>query len=247
MSEKKIVIKINYGEKGPGDAVPQVNEGAQIYEWNYKRIFTALILLLVLTGLIIYLTADRGRDTEIAQSSMNTVENKVSSESKKSVSLGTDSVVREPQDTGIDNAIAEKIPDIGSDIQSENVQKALSEPKLNKDKRRVRRSRFTSNVKKREPVDKLTPPFFVQTNKNIDVYFFTELRGFNGTTVTHIWKHKGQGLIKKSFEVRGNRWRVYTSYKLNTNVLGQWEILVVDSTGKVFVREEFEVKAGGKK
>ncbi|MEJ2062551.1 MAG: DUF2914 domain-containing protein [Reinekea sp.] len=90
----------------------------------------------------------------------------------------------------------------------------------------VARHQFTSAIEQREPVDELTDA------KNVNpLYFFTDLRNFEGTVVTHRWSYNGNVMAEVNFNVGGPRWRVYSSKKLQPEWDGVWKVEVLDETG----------------
>ncbi len=98
----------------------------------------------------------------------------------------------------------------------------------------VARAQFTSNVVAREPVDAVTR----LANDSHKVFFFTELRGMEGTTVVHRWSYGEQVMAEVPFRVGGNRWRVWSSKTLRADWLGEWTVSVVDTTGTVLAERD---------
>ena len=99
----------------------------------------------------------------------------------------------------------------------------------------VARASFTTAIQDREPADQVGQ----LTNDTGVVYFFTELRGLEGQTVTHRWEHGGEVRAEVSFNVGGNRWRVWSSKNLQPGWLGEWQVSVVDEGGNVMSQESF--------
>jgi len=60
------------------------------------------------------------------------------------------------------------------------------------------------------------------------ISFFTELNDLTGRTVTHQWKYNDKVMFEKSFEVGGERWRVWTSKTLIPSWTGTWTVNVLD-------------------
>lgn len=89
----------------------------------------------------------------------------------------------------------------------------------------VARATFSSAIEDREPVDKLTEA------SNNKIYYFTELRDMAGQQVTHRWEHKGKVMAEVPFEIRGNRWRVYSSKRIEPEWKGEWKASVIGSDG----------------
>ena len=99
----------------------------------------------------------------------------------------------------------------------------------------VSRAMFTRAVVNREPVDNLA-----RSNGDIrHIYFFTELKGFTGETITHQWLHNGKLQSEVHFEVGGPRWRVWSSKTLDPGMYGPWTVRVIDSTGREIYESEF--------
>ena len=103
----------------------------------------------------------------------------------------------------------------------------------------VAAARFTSGIENREPVDAVT---FLENEAN-KIYFFTDLRQMKGETVTHRWEYQGQVMAEIPFEVKGQRWRVWSSKNLQPDWLGEWTVSVVRSNGEVVASENFTYQA----
>ena len=92
----------------------------------------------------------------------------------------------------------------------------------------VSRHQFTSAVIDREPVDALTDAMNVNP-----VFYFTDLRDFEGTTVRHRWLYNGNVMADVMFNVAGARWRVYSSKRFQPEWDGEWRVDVVDESGSI--------------
>ncbi len=93
----------------------------------------------------------------------------------------------------------------------------------------VSRAQFTSAVLDREPTDDLTA-----INPGSEkIFFFTELRNMDGTSITHRWSLNGAVMAEVSFKVRASRWRVYSSKTLLPEWRGEWVVDVLDENGSV--------------
>lgn len=102
-------------------------------------------------------------------------------------------------------------------------------------KQGVTRAVITSAIKDREPVDDLTT---VGSDVS-QVYLFTELRGMQGERITHRWQHDGQVVSEVGFDVKGQRWRVWSNKTLPAGSSGAWKVDVVNSAGEVLTSREF--------
>jgi len=97
----------------------------------------------------------------------------------------------------------------------------------------IARSAFTNGVADREPIDKVGQ----LTNDKEKIYFFTEVKGMAGKTITHRWEHGGDVKAEVSFKVGSDRWRVWSSKNLQPHWVGEWIVSVVDDSGNTLVEE----------
>lgn len=91
----------------------------------------------------------------------------------------------------------------------------------------VKRATFTSGILEREPVDTLD----TLTTDIEKIFFFTELVGMKGETITHRWIFGGETIADVPFLVGGPRWRVYSSKNLIPEWVGTWKVAVLDEQG----------------
>jgi hypothetical protein len=101
----------------------------------------------------------------------------------------------------------------------------------------VIRAMFTIGIDNREPVimvDSISPDSYNS------ISFFTELQGMTGKTVTHQWLFDDKVMFEKSFEIGGERWRVWTSKTLLPDWTGTWTVKVLNEDGSVLERKSFE-------
>jgi hypothetical protein len=91
----------------------------------------------------------------------------------------------------------------------------------------VARAQFTTAIQDREPVDKVSN----LTNDKSQVLFFSEIKDAEGQKITHRWEHNGKLMSETSFDVGGNRWRVFSSKNLDPSWTGEWKVSVTDEAG----------------
>jgi len=84
-------------------------------------------------------------------------------------------------------------------------------------------AQFTTGIEDREPIDQIT---FVG-NSVKKIFFFSDLRGLTGQTVQHRWIYDGKVVARVNFEVRGPRWRVWSSKELLPDWIGDWTVEIV--------------------
>ncbi len=100
----------------------------------------------------------------------------------------------------------------------------------------VARAVFTSGVQDHEPVDSFTK----LSDDHDKVYFFTELHGLAGHTITHRWIYQGKVKADVTFQVKGERWRVWSSKRLEPSWTGTWQVDVLDQDGTVLDSTTFD-------
>lgn len=87
----------------------------------------------------------------------------------------------------------------------------------------IARAVFATNVEDREPTDNLE-----SLEDGLErVYFFTDLRNFEGQTVTHRWYYNGEKDFEMNFDVGGPRWRTWSSKALTEHHTGTWRVDVI--------------------
>jgi len=97
----------------------------------------------------------------------------------------------------------------------------------------IRRAIFTTAIEEREPVDEI----IALTSSTESIFFFTEILGMKGETVIHRWLLGDQQIADVSFDVKGPRWRVYSSKKLGDAWVGALKVQVIDSTGAILAEK----------
>jgi hypothetical protein len=99
----------------------------------------------------------------------------------------------------------------------------------------VKRAIFTTAIKNHEPTNKISK----LRNDKQKIYYFTDLRGMQGQKVKHRWIYKSKVMAEIAFKVKGPRWRVYSSKRLDRGWLGKWTVLAVDRRGRTLSRNSF--------
>jgi len=109
----------------------------------------------------------------------------------------------------------------------------------NKSTETVARAQFTSAIQDREPVDKVTKLL----NDKTSIYYFSEIKDAPNQKVTHRWEHDGKVVHEMSFDIGGERWRVYSNKTLDPNQTGEWKVTVVDANGGTLGTNTFTYEA----
>ena len=93
----------------------------------------------------------------------------------------------------------------------------------------VVRATITTSVMDHEPVDSVD----TVTNDQDVVFFFTEITGLAGGTITHRWEYNGEIMAEVPLDIGGSRWRTHSSKSLFRGWIGEWKVSVVDESGQV--------------
>lgn len=101
----------------------------------------------------------------------------------------------------------------------------------------VSRAMFTIGVDNREPVIMVDS---IDSGAYNSISFFTELSELEGHNVTHQWTYNDEVMFEKTFEVKGARWRVWTSKTLLPSWTGTWTVKVLDTDRTELVSKTFE-------
>ena len=100
-------------------------------------------------------------------------------------------------------------------------------------------AQFTTGIEDREPVDQIT---FVPNDVR-KIFFFSDLRGLAGQTVRHRWIYDGRTMAEVRFDVRGPRWRIWSSKELMPDWIGNWTVEIVTADDEVIATETFTYSA----
>lgn len=110
----------------------------------------------------------------------------------------------------------------------------------------VARAVFATDVIDREPIDDIGNIVHVEYGEIQRVYFFSDLRGMDGSKVSHRWLLDGDVMATINFdEVGGDRWRVWSSKRLMPGFDGTWTVQVLQD-GKVIASRSFKYVDDGK-
>ena len=71
------------------------------------------------------------------------------------------------------------------------------------------------------------------------IYYFSEIKDAANQKVMHRWEHNGKVMSETSFDIGGDRWRVYSNKTLDPNQTGEWKVSVVDEAGSTLGANTF--------
>jgi len=90
---------------------------------------------------------------------------------------------------------------------------------------------FATSVVDRQPVEIIT-----EADDSLGkIYFFTNVRQLSGDRITHRWIYQNKTKAEISFDIKGDRWRVWSSKNIWHTWTGKWTVEVVDQLGKVLL------------
>ena len=101
----------------------------------------------------------------------------------------------------------------------------------------IPRALFTTGIDNREPVDIVDS---IDSSSSNSITFYSEITNMSGQTVTHQWTHLDKVMFEKTFEVKAERWRVWTSKTLIPNWTGTWTVNVLDADRELLTSKSFE-------
>ena len=99
----------------------------------------------------------------------------------------------------------------------------------------VENATFTSGIENGTPID-----FRQEFDANTAViYFYTEVVGLPGQTVTHRWKREGKVVREVAFPVKGTRQAIWSKSQMQPEWTGDWTVEVVNERGEVIGEQSF--------
>lgn len=101
----------------------------------------------------------------------------------------------------------------------------------------ISRAQFSTGIDNREPVGQVDS---LDSNTYRSISFFTEVNDMTGQVVTHQWTHNDKVMFEKTFEIKAERWRVWTSKTLIPSWTGTWTVNVLDDDRSLLASKSFE-------
>lgn len=104
---------------------------------------------------------------------------------------------------------------------------------------RVVKAGFTTSNFDDEPTEDLSEII----NSAPEVFFFSDLDGMAGQTVTHRWKYGSSVIANAEIPIEKASFRAWSSYKMQPQWTGAWFVEVVDEAGTVIATKTFAFMA----
>lgn len=97
----------------------------------------------------------------------------------------------------------------------------------------VYRKGFSTGVENREPTDHILK----FNSKRKKLFYYSELLGARKRTIEHHWYKNNNFIVKLSFKVGSDRWRVWSSKNINAHDGDKWEVRIIDESGCLINRD----------
>ena len=225
-NKKPVVIRVNLAKNNTNTNIESPHR--MVTEWNYGRL--ALVAGLLLELVFVFYGIFTGSDT--------------ASETAAEVPRDAPVVIRQAIEP-ISSPRNIQRQGAGGQTKEENTRLTVKQkraPAVNAVLLRgVTRARLAQGVANREPFGQVEQPVKVNKDFAVGVFYFTELSGMKGQTVSHRWKRKGKVIFEKKKVILGDRWRTYTSKLLTAYSTGSWVVELINEDGVPLHVIEFEV------
>ena len=101
-------------------------------------------------------------------------------------------------------------------------------------------AQFTTRISKRRPADEVRS----LGNAHQPISFYTEVQGMKGRRMTHRWLYRGTVRYETAFDIRGDKWRFWSTQLLPGDLAGRWQVEVVDESGAVLEARTLDYRPG---
>ena len=96
-------------------------------------------------------------------------------------------------------------------------------------------------------MNRLEPAYALQNTSELDspfikLYFFTDLNGRAGDTLTYYWYRNNKQVAKVRVPVGSDRWRNHSSKNMSKEMRGDWKVIVKDRAGETLAEAQFTLK-----
>lgn len=107
--------------------------------------------------------------------------------------------------------------------------------------RRVLRASLNTGLKNNEPNGLVKSPVKLAEHQTLELYYFNDLVRCYNKQFLHVWSKDGKPVYKKSLVLKDSHGKIVSSHKMTQADRGQWQIQLVDNTGKVYSENNFSV------
>lgn len=139
--------------------------------------------------------------------------------------------------------------DLGANAQIENVVKKASETRASKvrsaqikiQNNALTRAVLTLKIKDKEPRGSIPYELALPEEGIVKVILFTEMKGLRGKKLYHEWYRNGVRQARVRIPVNVENQQSHSSKYINAQMLGDWQVKVVDEKQSAYALAEFKV------
>ena len=106
----------------------------------------------------------------------------------------------------------------------------------------IKRAQLTNGIKDEQPQDLAGSTIAMNEKGLVKVYLFMETAGLNGKVLYHDWYWKGKLIAHARIPIKSNAHAAASSKFIDRIMMGPWEVKIVDESGKVLAKTDFEVR-----
>jgi len=107
----------------------------------------------------------------------------------------------------------------------------------------ISRAVLTTSLEGKIPGEPLGAKVALPTEGIMKVILFTEMKGIRGKTLYHEWYREGVRQARVKIPVNVDPQRSYSSKYINHQMLGKWQVKILDGQSEPYVLTDFEVIA----
>jgi len=107
----------------------------------------------------------------------------------------------------------------------------------------ISRAVLTTRLEEQNPGEPLAAQVVLPTEGIMKVILFTEMRGIRGKTLYHEWYREGVRQARVKIPVNVDPQRSYSSKYINHQMLGKWQVKVLDEQSEPYILTDFEVSS----
>lgn len=102
----------------------------------------------------------------------------------------------------------------------------------------VKRFLLPGSVSNKEPLGELNDISFNADGSAV-VWTYSEVVDKRGSRLNYVWLHEGSQVAAVKVDIRGNRWRSYSSKVINQSMSGSWRVELHDGEGRLLASADF--------
>ncbi len=102
----------------------------------------------------------------------------------------------------------------------------------------VKRFLLASSISNREPMGDLSEIGFKADGSTL-VWAFSEVINQRDRRIHYVWLHEGSQVARVTVNIRGDRWRSFSSKTITRSMQGTWRVELQDDEGRILASAEF--------